>query len=122
MSDSPNFYQKALIVFFSASMVVLSAHQLVRYGAKNKSGSDLKQRAEVLKQQLLGEIDVAKASVSPEYLRQTVESDKLLPADETPRSVPIRKSISESVGGSVGKVISNAEKAIQPTEQENKVQ
>ena len=110
-SSKPPLYHRVILISFATSMVTLSAYQLVRTSPKNKNQEDLQARTKKLIEQLSGSVDVAKASLSTEYLRQVVPDENLLPIHQSPESIPIRKSISDSVGTSMGKVLSAADEA-----------
>ncbi len=69
------WWGRVLIVLFASGVVAIAGHQIsVKYVGKKTSPSGTKGKA--LVQELHGELDVAKASVSPEYVEQYANGRK----------------------------------------------
>ncbi len=74
-AERGGFGSRLLIVLFASAIVAIAGHQIsVKYVGKKTSSSGTKGKALVA--ELHGEVDVARASVSPEYVEQYANGDK----------------------------------------------
>ena len=90
---TPSVTQRIVLVLFSLGVVLIAGAVLLRDLKKHGMKSSTEEsRAQLLKE-MQGGVDVGKASISPEYLREVVESDKI--RNEDPKNPEIRRSLKE---------------------------
>ena len=98
MSEKPPFTQRSLVFLFSIGIVLISGSMLRQdIHRKDKASNKIEDEdsKEKFMQELRGEVDVAKASISPDYLKQVVDT-RLLRGEEDNNNKPeIKKSLKE---------------------------
>lgn len=104
----PSLVTKFCIYFFSISIVALASHQIV--GLKHKKDSDaIKAGKEKLLRELQGGVDAGRASISPDYIREVVDTKKLVPDGTNQDSIPLRNSLKERVYDSLHRIWQKAD-------------
>lgn len=103
-AENGPWWGRVLIVLFASGVVIIAGNQISRqYVGKKTSPSGLKGKA--LVEELHGEIDVAKASVSPQYLEKYSNAQKdSEPIAVSPKKVTDRKLDTKALGSLLDKL------------------
>ena len=90
---------RSLTMFFSVGVVLIAGSMLMR--DLNKSGKLHSSKAtnEHFLEELNGGVDVARASISPDYLKQVVDNGKLREVGETQNQPELKQSLKDKVMG-----------------------
>jgi hypothetical protein len=110
MSGNYSFTQRTLIFFFSIGLVVISASMLRADTHRKQRNQQLSldESSAKLLRELRGDVDVAKASASPDYLKEVVDNRHL--REEAGAENPqLRRSLKDSVMNMVARVMPAAE-------------
>ena len=110
MSGNYSFTQRSLIFFFSIGLVVISASMLRADTHRKQRNQQLSldESSAKLLQELRGDVDVAKASASPEYLKEVVDN-RHLRGEAGGEHPQLRRSLKDSVMNMVARVMPAAQ-------------
>jgi hypothetical protein len=97
MSDKPSFAHRSLVFLFSVGIVLISGTILRIESQKKQKKQQVATEESSAKflQELRGEVDVGKASISTEYLKEVVDTSLLRPEDENKNKTEIRRNLKE---------------------------
>ena len=89
------FLQYVMIMMYSAGIVALGAHELnIKYLARKDNG---RKSASQLIEELHGDVDVRKASISPKYVEEAAKNRKEDPHDKELDKASLNKLLNKLV-------------------------